>query len=306
MSKPTLRSHALGAALLLLYFVGLEWLWGWRDLLAPLQALSLAGIFLTLLAIGSSYIVRAWRIYDYFQAQMTGRFLLCGKLMLYHNFFNNLLPARSGELSFPLLLGRYFGVPFERAIVALLWFRLLDLHTVLSLGGITWLVWSEPRLWQLGLGIPWLILPLLAWRLLRWLRGHSVRFVTDRWEKRIDECVRGLPENIHELWRSWLLTWANWVIKLGVLAWLFQQFQPMPSTTAMLAAVAGELTAVLPIHAPGGFGTYEAGAAMTLMVHGYSGDAVIAAAVNVHLLLFTAALLSALLARVLPIPQQSA
>ena len=54
----------------------------------------------------------------------------------------------------------------------------------------------------------------------------------------------------------------------------------------------GELTAVLPVHAPGGFGTYAAGILAALLPFAVDADKAVAAAANTHLLLLGSALVS--------------
>jgi len=303
-SSSARRRWWLGIGIFLIYVLGLQWLWGWQALLAPLADLPPVNAVAAILLLGVSYTLRAWRLYDYFHDAMQGRPLLCSKLMLYHNVLNNLLPARSGEISFPVLLGHYFQVPLPRALAALIWFRLLDLHTVLTLGGLALASLTGQWLLLVLMMPPWLALPVLLFalrhRLQTWCAARP-----QAWAARLQQGLTGLPANPAELQRSWLLTWANWLVKLAVLAWLFRQFQPLAMSTAWLAAVAGELTAVLPIHAPGGFGTYEAGAAAVLLPHGLAAQAVVSAAVNVHLILLAASVLSAGLAWWIPAPSRN-
>ena len=101
---------------------------------------------------------------EYFRVEMAGRFTLCTKLMLQHNLFNNLLPMRTGELSFPVLMARYFAVPALRSVPALLWFRLMDLHSL----GIFALAAFQGRGWPMALSLPVLVL----WLPLPWLAFH--------------------------------------------------------------------------------------------------------------------------------------
>ena len=120
-----------------LIFVGFVWFvesWlGWKELLAPWAQLAPTRIAAAAALVFLSYGVRSLRLYHYFRDAMGGRHLLCLKLFLQHNALNNVLPMRSGELSFPVLMARYFSVPVVRSVPALAWFRFLDLHTLLTI-----------------------------------------------------------------------------------------------------------------------------------------------------------------------------
>ena len=175
-------------------------------LLAPWQTLPAGQVFAAVGLAFVSYWTRAMRLYGYFrppgmaaapahpaptalvhpctaevsemQEQLSSRpdkrgtFGLYFKVMPQHNLLNNLLPMRTGEISFPLLIMRHFAVPMTRSVPALFWFHLLDLHT---LGACALLA---------GLGLAWDITPsalegailLLAWMLLPlllfWGQGH--------------------------------------------------------------------------------------------------------------------------------------
>ena len=287
--------------LLVLGYVGLiEWLWGWGTILAAWRAMPPATLALGAGLMGVSYAVRAWRLVDYFPAVARGRFPLMLRLTLQHNLFNHLLPARSGELSFPLLMKRWFDVPWATATAALLWLRLLDLHTLLAIGllalGRAWL----PAGWWGPVLALWLALPVAAWLGHGPLRRRVERLRSPRLRETGLRALAGLREDGTAFLRSWAFTWGNWAVKLGVLIAVLGQLLPLPLPRLALAVTSGELTSVLPLHAPGGIGTYEAG-----VVAGLAGaaplSAAAAAAINLHLFLLTLAALTGLLA-LLPWP----
>ena len=121
------------------FIIAIEYFFGWKAILVPWQTLSPPAIVIAMLLFLLSYQIRTWRLYDYFLPHTKGNWLTTLRLMLLHNILNNLLPARSGEVSFPLLMKRYFSVGYSHSLPALLWFRLLDLHTLLSVGAIAWI-----------------------------------------------------------------------------------------------------------------------------------------------------------------------
>lgn len=60
--------------------------------------------------------------------------------------------------------------------------------------------------------------------------------------------------------------------------------------TKLSAVIAGELTSVLPFHAPGGVGTYEVGIAAPLLLHADAKE-VMVAAINVHFFILSVAII---------------
>jgi uncharacterized membrane protein YbhN (UPF0104 family) len=283
-----------------LYLLLIEYWLGWARLLAPWRTLDIGAVLGALLLFLLTYALRAHRVYDYFRDAMQGGWLTGLRLMIYHNALNNLLPMRSGELSFPLLMKRYFGVDYGYSLPALLWFRLLDLHSILLIGGVALLAgrwhWSVIA----GLAGLWLTLPYLAFAARARLRIALVSRPQNRLTRLLTKALDGLPANQAALWRSWLLTWINWLVKLLVLAWVLTQFVRMDLVTATLGAIGGELTSVLPFHAPAGVGTYEAGIVAALVPFGLPAKEALNAAVNAHLFVLSAALASAALTMLIP------
>jgi len=289
--KELWRSLA-GVAILAGFIVFVEVYFGWRALLAPWTRLPLEEIAVAALLTLLSYWLRAVRFYDYFRAEMVGRFGLCVKLMLQHNLLNNLLPMRTGELSFPVLMSRYFAVSSLRSMPALLWFRLLDIHIlgICALLAVQSVLWTWP--WTLLGLMLWLPLPWLAfhfsgrWR--RWLNHHD----RGRLPQLLGRLLQGLPQQAAAFWRAWLWTLINWVVKLGAFAWVLRLFIDISYPAAWMGSIAGDLTSVLPIHGVAGAGTYEAGVVAGLLPYGVAPQPALAAAVNLHLFLLGTTLVS--------------
>jgi uncharacterized membrane protein YbhN (UPF0104 family) len=287
--KPVWRS-LLGIGILAGFIAFVEYYFGWAKLLAPWLRISLAQVAVAAVLILASYWLRAVRFYDYFRTDMAGRFALCFKLMLQHNLLNNLLPMRTGELSFPLLMTRYFSVPVLRSMPALLWFRALDLHVlgvfaVLAIHGEAW-----P--WPLTVAI------ILVWLPLPWLSFHfstrmhrGLRHQDRKWAQLLERVLQGLPQAPAAFWRAWAWTAVNWLVKLGAFVWVLRLFIPVSLPAAWMGAIAGDLTSVLPVHGIAGAGTYEAGVVAGLLPYGVAAQNALAAAVNLHLFLLGTTLL---------------
>ena len=273
------------------FIVGVEYLWGWTSILAPWKALSVTAIIISIGLFLLSYQLRTWRLYDYFLPQTQGGWIAALRLMLLHNILNNLLPARSGEVSFPLLMKRYFAVDYIQSIPALLWFRLLDLHTLLSVGAIAWTL-TNPKSY-LPLLITWLVLPIGFYFLKNLIRKKITHSF-------VIKVLDGLPQTQSKFWRNWALTWINWLVKLTVLAWLLGQFLKVDTAYLFSSVIAGELSSVLPFHAPGGVGTYEAGMVAPLLAV-TNAETAAKAAINVHLFMLCSSIIGGIIGWLLPI-----
>ena len=275
----------LGVGILAGFIAFVQVYFGWRKLLAPWVHVPVGEIAVAAVLILASYWLRAVRFYDYFRVDMAGRFSLCIKLMLQHNLLNNLLPMRTGELSFPVLMNRYFAVPALRSMPALLWFRLLDLHTlaifgVLAIHSTAWPWHLTAVILALWLPLPWLSFHFSArWRHALQDRHHLRAY---RW---LSKVLQGLPHAPQAFWRAWGWTVLNWLVKLGAFVWVLRLFVPVSLPAAWMGAIAGDLTSVLPVHGVAGAGTYEAGVVAGLLPYGVAAQAALAAAVNLHLFL---------------------
>lgn len=273
----------LGVIILLGFAVFVQAYYGWSAVWAPWQTVSPLLLAAALAATVVSYLLRALRLYDYFHASVRGRYALTLRLTLEHNLLNNLLPMRTGELSFPLLMTRYFAVPTTQALTGLLWFRVLDLW-VLGLVSVALLLAPWPLLaWIAALG--WLALLLMARPLLGTLRERVGRRPPGPWQARALVACDALPVETRAYRRAIAWTVLNWAVKLAVLAWVITWFVPASMAAACSGAIGGDLSSVLPFHGVAGVGTYEAGVVAGLALHGITPSAALVAALNVHLFL---------------------
>ena len=244
---------------------------------APLLLLLFAGMIVT-------YVLRALRVYYEFGDATRGRFGACLKLVLTHNALVNVLPMRAGELSFPVLLKREFGVPMMRSGGSLLWLRAQD---AIILATLSVLVWpgldSAMRMAGVSLLIiGGVLLPHVAQRLL-------AKFSTGK----LGDVCAALADSAHHARIGWLWTIANWVAKLLVLSQVFAQLLAADWQVGAAGAVGGELAAILPVQGVAGFGSYEAGAAAALALSDIAWVDGLKAAFSLHLLVLASALVSA-------------
>jgi hypothetical protein len=200
----------------------------------------------------------------------------CLQVTLLHNAAINILPMRSGEASYSFLLHRRWGVGLGDATASLLWLRLQDMM-VLGVLGIAILV-PAPLPWRIGFAVAAIaaaatLLP----RLVRRVHVHA------RWARARAHASAGAPR-ARKAWHlvakvaaafraarggaaAWGFAISNWVLKLGIVGVLLTSLANIPPGAGFCGALGGELAGVLPLQAPAGVGTYEAGVALGTQAH---------------------------------------
>jgi uncharacterized membrane protein YbhN (UPF0104 family) len=197
----------------------------------------------------------------------------CLQITLLHNAAINLLPMRSGEASYAFLLHKRWGVGLGDATASLLWLRLQDMM-VLGVLGIAILV-PAPLPWRIGFALAAIaaaatLLPALVRRIhlhARWAgaRAHaSARRTRKAWHlvAKVAAAFRAARGGA----AAWGFAIANWVLKLGIVGVLLASLANLPLAPSFCGALGGELAGVIPLQAPAGVGTYEAGVALGAQV----------------------------------------
>lgn len=253
--------------------------------------------------LAASYVLRALRMYDYFRRRLGGRFRQCLRLILLHTLFNNMLPMRSGEIAFPVLMKQYFGIRFDRSVPALAWFRLMDLHVLILAGGVAYL-WDRIPLWLLAAaGLAFLVSPVLFFHA-RYRIEASIGQRSGKLSQLVLKAAAGVPDTPASFVRCWVWTGMTWTVKLAAFTGLLMQFANASLPTALLGSLLGEFTSVLPVHGIAGTGTYEGGIVAALVPLGIGLDTAVAAAVNLHLFLLGGIIIGAA-AAILLLPSAS-
>jgi uncharacterized membrane protein YbhN (UPF0104 family) len=278
---------------------GVQYWLGWESVLAPWRQLPLERIAAAILLVLLSYVVRTVRLVAYFGEELRGCFSVALRLTLIHNLWNNLLPT-FGELSFPILMQRYFIISPTRSLPALLWFRLLDLYAILLLAVLS-LILHRDSWWLAALLIALLTVAIpLIYRWLPTSIGYFEHKSTGGLKQKLSKLREALPTSWRVLLLSSWWTLVNWALKLMVFAWIMQQFVAINFGQCLLGAIGGELTSVLPVNSIAGAGTYEAGVVAALLPAEIGHQAALKAAVNLHLFLLSCTLLSGCLSYLLP------
>lgn len=297
------RVTLISAAAIAAYAVFVEWVWGWQALLEQWSKIGIGHGVAALALLMATYFIRCYRIYDYFPAETSGRFLPLFRVTQVHNLLNIMLPFRTGETSFPLLMRSEFSIPLARGTSALLVMRLLDLHallTVASVGlvfgrasAIAWVLWGAA-----------LVAPLPVFLLKDRFVALARRLLPPRLDQIVEELDAGLPGTTSAFFRAWAMTILNWAVKIVVLAWVLAIMGVAPLAACFGGALGGELSSVLPMHAPAGVGTYPAAIAAGAVSFGASADRaaleqLAGAGVNAHLLIIVSAVAGTMLSMLL-------
>jgi uncharacterized membrane protein YbhN (UPF0104 family) len=289
----------LSLLVLLGLVAGVQYWFGWESVVAPWQQLPWERIAVAVLLVLLSYVVRTLRLVAFFAVELRGRFPVALKLMLMNNLWNTLLPT-FGELSFPILMQRYFIISPMRSLPALLWFRLLDLYVIFLLALVS-LMLTRGSWWLAALLTALLTLAIpVIYRLSPRTIGYFEHKFKGRLKEKLSETRKALPTSWHLLLVSSWWTLANWALKLVVFAWIIRQFVAIKFGQSLLGAIGGELATVLPVYSIAGVGTYEAGVVAALIPTNIGYEEALKTAVNLHLFFLSCTLLSGSLSYLLP------
>lgn len=296
-------SRVIASILIAVIFVVItEALVGWRSIVYPWlfidrPMLIVAGAGL----VGLSYVLRALRLYRYFHLRHD--FGLCLRLMLQHNLLVNVLPFRTGELAFPVLMKRYFQASPAQSVPALLWLRILDLHVLVLLMVAISAILVSAVLASIAAAL-WIAVLLFSY-----YGSHKLSSMLDERPGRISRTLRhallAVPARLHDFVESWLLTLANWLLKLGIFAWIIKLFSAAEYEISLAGTFGGELTAILPINGFAGMGTYEGGVVAAMTALGTTVNDALTGAVNLHLFLLSVALIGGLASLLIPVHRSS-
>ena len=195
----------------------------------------------------SSFLFRAFRFKGEWNAH--GKISLWDSLSLtfLHNAAVILVPFRVGELGYPVLVQKLLNVSLQQCIRSLLWLRFQDGIVLLSLA--------------------FLLLPFFSTelRIAGLLVVVTLSLATQKWWLRLLRSrhflIRQVRAFLHQRSSPWGWFWsaANWIVKLLVVSLMLSNLTGLDTLQTLRGALAGELSALLPLTGPAGLGTYEAG-----------------------------------------------
>jgi hypothetical protein len=294
----TLRRRLAAAAGLAVAAAVAWWLPPLHSLVGAVLAVPASSWTAATVALAASYLLRAWRLRDEWRGRIGLGMRDALHLTLLHSAALNLLPLRSGEAGYPLLLWRRHGVALPESAASLLWLRVQD-SVVLGSAAACLLLLPGPLPWRVAAALA--AVALWAW----WLpavaslaiRSLAAAAGTPGMLRRGALRVLGVVRCGSVT--GWACTAGHWSAKLGASVLLLQALVDLPTASAWSGAALGEVAAALPLQAPAGFGAYEAGVWLGAQ-HGGSGaaaPALLGAALNVHLFVIVFALAGAALSQ---------
>ena len=197
------RMTALTVVIVAAYALFVQWFWGWPVIISQWADVGAGPVIGALVALTSTYFLRTWRIYDYFPTETAGRFATLFRVTQIHNLLNIMLPFRTGETSFPLLMRTEFGIPLTRGTSALLVMRLLDLHALLAAAGIGFALAAPDALVAWSLWAAFLLLPVAAFAARKPLLRVAARLLPAKVQRLVVEIENGLPLDAAAFARAW-------------------------------------------------------------------------------------------------------
>ncbi len=238
-------------------------------------------LIVSLCCYASTYVLRALRFTVFFPRIKT--LDLCAVLTV-HTFFNNLLPFRSGEASFPIILRKVFSVDPIISSASLVVVRLFDLLSLSAIFTLSFFFISLKEKKFLGIAVFLsLLVVITAFVILKLLEKLKSRFSF------ASTLFFFLSEfkSFRKIKLVFVYSLLNWILKFTSFFFIlkagnlnFSYFQ------TVFIATFGEITTVLPVHSLGGFGTYEAGLVGGFAILGFKGSYALTVAFYFHLLLF--------------------
>lgn len=243
-----------------------------------------------------THIIVAWRFYKLLN--LDGHFAsLCGLTNL-HSMFNYLLPAKLGELSFPMMTSQRLGVPVSQSGAGLALARLLDLGIIAVLLPVV-LVPLQTRLpaWIVNASIVYCGVILMLWiGGLWWLKQSAMQSqdsnsvaevgtIRRHWRDAITHLQR-VSDNGHYA-ELWLLTVCIW---MGTFFYLYLIVTALGFTASFLQMAVTSIflvpLTVLPVQGFANIGTHEAAWVSAFVLFGATAEDALTIAVLTHLVLF--------------------
>lgn len=275
----------LAAALALTYVAGVEWFIGWGQLLDELRRAGPWPPMFVLAGLSLSYLIRNERLRSLLHSEdglHPGRLGLL-RVLLINNTANWLLPARTGDLGLPLLLKRDLGLQLGAGAGVLLWMRVLDLQAIAGIGALALLALDDGGMRLAGAAA------LLGSVLLPGVLRRSAPILA-RKLPRLLQVLKYFDRPRAALARDVALTWTAWLIKLLLIGGALAQLSALPWPVAVVGAIGGDLSTVLPIHAPLGAGSFAGGVLLAVSPWAAPSAALLQSVVQLHTLMLGVAL----------------
>ncbi|MDC3058073.1 flippase-like domain-containing protein [Litorivicinus sp.] len=225
------------------------------DLTAVVTAFSSLSVhtILVILILGSvSWVLRGLRTWLLFEQVPLLEAL---GMSFVHNTANNLAPMRLGELALPLLARWLGNVEFSVGLTSLLWIRLLDFISLVSISLCVFLLPSVGSIMLAFIAALIFLTPLLIAVLVPKTQGLRLpKILKQARSQLIFESQNG--QRLHRIWRLTILAWLAKILGMAI---LLATLSGIAVTDVISTILGAELSSILPIHGLAGAGSYEAG-----------------------------------------------
>jgi len=259
-----------------------------------------------------SVVVRGWRAKIVQEASIAAPSLDYVMIAIFHNVANQVMPFRSGEIAFPILIKRYLGHQISRSTASLLFIRFVEVMVLggLVVIGVSFVLGGEGQLWlffvPIFLFLAWLVWFFLA-RLL--LAGH--RFLLSvggkgRWGSLLLRLAHALSAIATELGKKkatsvhllvFGLTIVNWLMLIGV-CWvvLLSLGVQVNFAETIVGSSVASMAQFIPLGSIGNIGPMEAGWTLGFVMVGMDAKVAMNAGVVLHLVMILSSIILAGLA----------
>lgn len=287
------KTYFMFVAFVWIFFV-FENVLGWNVVFKSWKNISIWHLVGLLSLTALSYWIRALRLQVHYPTLMKGKLSQAYWISSWHNLMNNLLPFRFGELVYPALLKKNFGISLMSSLTTLLAFRILDLYAIGFLGIAVFCYYQSKFIFLVYSLILFLVFPVILW--LFFSRLFNLKFFSNLVNK-----FNGGEFSSRAVFFSATLSLLNWLCKLLAFSILLKSISGLDFFSAFVGSVGGELSSVSPFHGVMGFGTYEAGVSIALSLMGIKFDGALLAAINLHLFVLLSSIFSVFIALLLRI-----
>jgi uncharacterized protein (TIRG00374 family) len=212
-----------------------------------------------------------------------------------------LLPAKSGELSFPILLKSRLNVPLPASTATLIAARFFDFVTVaLFLPIVLIAYWDQIHIWVrmgsllfagivlvLGIGLFWLIRNPSRFDKFKPVESNTKLIVVRFWNASINllESLRAIDQR-RGYWRLWLLTIGIWICVQATFYFIILSFgEALTYWQMMVVSIIMVPMTLLPIQGFANLGTHEIGWVAAFALFGYPETTALNIAVSSHIIL---------------------
>jgi uncharacterized protein (TIRG00374 family) len=245
----------------------------------------------------SNYILRTWRFRILLELETTNFFQLFGVTSLY-GMYLYLLPAKSGEATYPLLLKTRLGIRLTKSTATLIVARILDLATIALLLPIALIpFWEEIHPTIRGGALIFVALFVIGCGLGLWILRRS-----DRWKAWLDpiESIQGRVKNVFakllnnlavidqrgQYFRLIAVTAGIWVcVQTNFYLILVSLGYPLTYFEIIVISIIMVPMTLIPLQGFANLGTHEVGWSAAFSLFGYTQNSALAVAVSTHIVM---------------------